>query len=46
MGSEMCIRDSISGCMKNCPNGPSLKWDGELHSRADEALIRTLVEGG
>ena len=36
----------ISGCMKNCPNGPSLKWDGELHSRADEALIRTLVEGG
>lgn len=36
----------ISGCMKNCPNGPSLKWDGELHSRADEALLRTLVEGG
>ena len=36
----------MTGCMKNCPNGPSIKWDGELHSRADEALIRTLVEGG
>ena len=36
----------VTGCMKNCPNGPSLKWDGTLHSRADEALIRTLVEGG
>ena len=30
----------ITGCMKNCPNGPSLRWDGALHSRADEALIR------
>ncbi len=28
----------ITGCMKNCPNGPSLRWDGALHSRADEAL--------
>ena len=34
------------GCMKNCPNGPSLRWDGALHSRADEALIRALVDEG
>ena len=27
----------ITGCMKSCPNGPSLRWDGALHSRADEA---------
>ena len=32
--------------MKNCPNGPSLRWDGALHSRADEALIRALVDEG
>ena len=36
----------ITGCMKNCPNGPSLRWDGALHSRADEALIRALVDEG
>ncbi len=36
----------ITGCMKSCPNGPSLRWDGALHSRADEALIRALVDEG
>lgn len=36
----------ITGCMKNCPNGPSLRRDGALHSRADEALIRALVDEG
>ena len=36
----------ITGCMKNCPNGPSLRWDGALHSRADESLIRALVDEG
>lgn len=33
----------ITGCMKNCPNGPSLKWDGKLYSGADEKLIQKLV---
>ena len=33
-------------CMKNCKNGPSIRWDGTLHSRADEALIRKLVGNG
>ena len=32
-------------CMKNCKNGPSIRWDGMLHSRADEKLIRSLIEG-
>ncbi|MBQ2957970.1 MAG: (2Fe-2S) ferredoxin domain-containing protein [Clostridia bacterium] len=32
-----------TGCMKNCRKGPSLKWDGELYSQADEALIRRLA---
>ena len=36
----------ITGCMKHCPNGPSLRWDGARHSRADEALIRALVDEG
>ena len=35
----------VTPCMKNCQNGPSVKWDGTLYSRADEALIRSLIEG-
>ena len=31
-------------CMKNCKNGPSIRWDGALYSRADEAMIRRLIE--
>ena len=34
----------VTPCMKNCKNGPSIRWDGELHSRADEKLIRRLIE--
>ena len=34
----------VTPCMKNCKNGPSIRWDGTLHSRADEALIRSLIE--
>lgn len=33
----------ITGCMKNCPKGPSLKWDGKLYSNANSKLIQTLV---
>ena len=35
----------VTPCMKNCKNGPSIRWDGELHSRADEKLLRRLIEG-
>ena len=33
-------------CMKNCAAGPSIRWDGTLHPRADEALLRRLIEKG
>jgi len=35
----------IVPCMKNCKNGPSVKWDGKLYGHADEELIRMLVGG-
>ena len=35
----------VMPCMKNCKNGPSIRWDGTLYSRADEAVIRRLVKG-
>lgn len=35
----------ITGCMKNCTKGPSLKWDGKLYSNADKELIQSLIEG-
>lgn len=31
-------------CMRQCGKGPNLRWDGQLHNRADEALIRRLLE--
>ena len=34
----------FTGSMKNCPKGPSLKWDGKLYSGADIQLIQKLVE--
>ena len=33
----------VTSCMKNCKNGPSIRWDGKLHSRADEELVRKLI---
>ena len=35
----------VTPCMKNCRNGPSIKWDGVLHSHADMALVRALIAG-
>jgi len=35
----------ISGCMRMCGKGPNIKWDGTLYHKADEELIRRLVEG-
>ena len=31
-------------CMKNCKAGPSIRWDGVLYPRADEPLLRSLIE--
>jgi NADH:ubiquinone oxidoreductase subunit E len=30
-------------CMRMCGKGPNLKWDGKLHNRADENLLRQLL---
>ena len=30
-------------CMRMCGKGPNLKWDGVLHHRATEELLRKLV---
>lgn len=29
-------------CMRMCGKGPNIKWDGQLHHQADEALLRRL----
>lgn len=31
-------------CMRLCGKGPNLKWDGTLYHKADEALIKRLLE--
>lgn len=32
------------GCMRQCGKGPNLRWNGQVHNQADEALIRKLVD--
>jgi NADH:ubiquinone oxidoreductase subunit E len=32
------------GCMRQCGKGPNLKWDGQVHNRADEAMLKKLLE--
>ncbi len=29
--------------MKNCRNGPFIRWDGQMYGNADEALILKLL---
>ena len=31
-------------CMRLCGKGPNLRWNGQLHHRAEETLIRRLLE--
>lgn len=33
----------ICGCMKQCPYGPNIKWDGEIYNHADEELLEKLI---
>ena len=35
----------VTPCMKNCKNGPSIKWNGTLHSHADMELVHALIGG-
>ena len=34
----------FTGCMRQCAKGPNLKFDGQMYNRADEALLRKLLE--
>ena len=31
-------------CMRMCGKGPNIRWDSKLYHRADEALLRRLME--
>lgn len=31
-------------CMRQCGKGPNIKWDGVLYNRADEMLLKKLME--
>jgi NADH:ubiquinone oxidoreductase subunit E len=33
-----------TGCMRMCGKGPNLKWDGKLHHKADEPLLKELTK--
>lgn len=35
----------LVGCMRMCGKGPNIRFDGKVYNRADEALIRKLIEG-
>lgn len=41
--SEAGFTYRVTPCMKNCKNGPSIKWDGQLYAKADMTLIQKLV---
>ena len=49
LAEKLCAgRDDVTlkfiPCQRQCGKGPNLKWDGTLHNRADEALLRKLLE--
>ncbi len=35
----------LVGCMRMCGKGPNIRFDGVVYNRADEALIRKLIDG-
>ena len=41
---EKGITVRFTPCMRQCGKGPNLKWDGRLYNRADEALLKKLME--
>ena len=38
------VQLKFTPCMRMCGKGPNLRWDGQLHHRADEALISQLLK--
>jgi len=41
---EKGITVKFTPCMRLCSKGPNLKWDGRLYHKADEALLKKLME--
>lgn len=39
------IKVKFVPCMRQCGKGPNIRWDGTLHHKADEALLRELIQG-
>ena len=33
------------GCMRQCANGPNIRWDGKVYNAATPELVKKLIEG-
>ena len=40
-GGKLTVR--FTPCMRLCGKGPNIRWNGQLHHRADESLLRRLA---
>ena len=40
------VKLRFTPCMRQCGKGPNLKWDGVIYNRANEELLRKLLENG
>jgi len=38
------VKLTFTPCMRMCGKGPNLRWDGSLHHKADETLLRNLLQ--
>jgi len=38
------VKLKFTPCMRMCGKGPNLRWDGSLHHKADETLLRDLLQ--
>ena len=49
LAEELCRQNGVTlkygPCMRLCGKGPNVKFNGQLHHKADEALLRRLVKG-
>ena len=41
-GGKITVK--FTPCMRLCGKGPNIRWNGQLHHKADEALLRRLTE--
>lgn len=48
LAEKLCAGKNVTlryvNCMRLCGKGPNLRWDGTLYHKADEALLRKLLE--